>query len=514
MFPVSDKWKEVQKDYLVPLSEIQIDYNVTEPGVQEDAQSTGTPEEIYSRASSVVVDIRTDEAKYATLEHNQWVLDKSSQTLPSSPPLADGFISRSLSGADCIFEEIPTITITFSEVHSYYVPGLTLTWSPVYNEYATRFRITAYNGDTQVATATVEDNTSVECIAWIAMSGYDKIVIEILEWCLPYCRARLLECIIGVRQIYTKVDLVSFNHEQHADLLSGELPKNTIVFELDNSDSRWNPENPTGVEQYLIQRQTLNVKYGFYIDGELEWIRAGRFYMSEWNTPSNGLTATFTARDLLEFCGDIYTGPRSGTLLSVIREALAQSGIEEEDTILDSSLGNISTDFSEDQTDYTCAEVLQMAANAGQCCMWQCRDGVLHIGKVNTTLTDYVIGTMDNGVMNTYAHPEVNLTKELKSVNVNNGMGTAINSENGITQEVQNPLIVSSDVANAVAEWCKDCLKNRKLVSGEFRADPRLDALDKVTVVSKYSSSPVYVTNVKYTYNGAFRGSYEGRVID
>jgi len=88
-----------------------------------------------------------------------------------------------------------------------------------------------------------------------------------------------------------------------------------------------------------------------------------------------------------------------------------------------------------------------------------------------------------------------------------------VNSTTGVTQPVDNPLIVDADTAEAVAQWCVDCLKNRSLLSGEFRADPRLDVLDRITVVSKYSSSPLYITNIKYTYNGAFRGSFSGRVI-
>jgi hypothetical protein len=89
-----------------------------------------------------------------------------------------------------------------------------------------------------------------------------------------------------------------------------------------------------------------------------------------------------------------------------------------------------------------------------------------------------------------------------------------VNSATGNVQTVDNPLIVSSSVANAVAEWCRDCLKNRKIISGEFRADPRLDALDTITVVSKYGSNAVQVTNIKYTYGGAFRGTFTGRVIE
>jgi hypothetical protein len=133
---------------------------------------------------------------------------------------------------------------------------------------------------------------------------------------------------------------------------------------------------------------------------------------------------------------------------------------------------------------------------------------------VGVELTDYVIGQLSDGVNNSYQHPEFTLTKELKAVSVNQGLGAAVNSATGNVQTVDNPLIVSSSVANAVAEWCRNCLKNRKIISGEFRADPRLDALDTITVVSKYGSNAVQVTNIKYTYGGAFRGTFTGRVIE
>lgn len=513
MVNVSANWKAAHERTLLPETFIEITYNVTEPGVQADAASAGTPEETFSDAKNVVLESRDSETKYATLEHNQWILDKTFKALPSSPPLADGFISSNLSGADGVFTAVPTITITFGEVHTNYVPGITVVWSKAYDEYARRFRVTAYNGSAQVATQTVENNTVATSIVWMALAGYNKIVIEILEWCLPYRRARVLECLIGIKQTYTKADLMAFSHEQSVDLLSGSLPKNSVVFQLDNVDNRWNPDNPTGTEQYLIQRQTLVVRYGLLLDDKVEWIKAGTFYMSEWNTPSNGMTATFTARDVLEFCTEVYTGPRVGNLLEIAQAALTQSGVDMRNVQLFHTLGNIGTDFSDDG-EYTCAEVLQMVANAGQCCMWQDRDGILRIWPLNTTLTDYVIGTLDSGFTNTYSHPEFTLSKELKSVRVNDGQGIAANGETGVIQEVSNPLIVNADTANAVAEWCRDCLKGRKTVSGSFRADPRLDALDKITVVSKYSSSPVYVTNIKYDYNGAFRGSYEGRVVE
>lgn len=515
MIAVSDRWKEIQKERLLPLSEIEIEYNVTEPGVQADASSTGTPEETFSGAENVVVELLSEDPKYATLELNQWALDGSHVALPENPPTASGFISNNLSNEDCTFTAIPAITIAFSEIHYGTVPGFTITWSKEYQEWAESYRVTAYNGDTQVAQYEINGNKDVVAITTAPISGYNKIVIEVLKWCLPFHRARLSECLIGIKRIYTKTDLMGFEHEQSVNPLAAELPKSSIVFRLDNSTNAWNPENPAGAERYLIEKQMLKVKYGFQIDGKIEWIRAGTFYMSEWQTPSNGLEATFTARDSLEFCGDMYAGSRSGTLLSIVESALNQSGINSDTYVLDEAvLGAVTTDFTSDTNDYTCAEVLQMCANAARCVMWYCRDGFLHIEPREVELTDYVIGQLEGGVNNSYSHPEFNLTKELKAVDVNKGLGSATNSINGNVQTVDNPLIVDATTANAVAAWCRDCLKNRKIISGEFRADPRLDALDTVTVVSKYGSGATQITNVKYTYNGAFRGTFTGRVME
>ena len=178
MIAVSDRWKEIQKEQLLPLSEIEIEYNVTEPGVQADASSAGTPEETFSGAENVVVELLTEEPKYATLELNQWLLDGTYKVLPDNPPTASGFISSNLSNADGTFTAIPTITITFGEIHYGTVPGLTMTWSKTYQEWAEAYRVTAYNGNTQVAQYETNSNRDVIDIALFPITGYNKIVID------------------------------------------------------------------------------------------------------------------------------------------------------------------------------------------------------------------------------------------------------------------------------------------------------------------------------------------------
>ena len=76
----------------------------------------------------------------------------------------------------------------------------------------------------------------------------------------------------------------------------------------------------------------------------------------------------------------------------------------------------------------------------------------------------------------------------------------------GETQSVKNKLITSQSRAIAVGNWVKEYLTNRRIVSFDWRADPRLDALDKIMVQNKFGISPLRVTEFTITYNGAFKG--------
>ena len=83
----------------------------------------------------------------------------------------------------------------------------------------------------------------------------------------------------------------------------------------------------------------------------------------------------------------------------------------------------------------------------------------------------------------------------------------------GETQTVDNPLITNLAAARNVADWVAMILSERQTISGQFRADPRLDICDKVAVDSKYGvSNAVVITDIKYEFTGAFKGTFTGRV--
>lgn len=504
MISVSNAWKDIQQKFLLPETFVEIDCTISEVGAEEGSTATGTNETAFSDAGSIIDDTPKS-ARYATNELNLWALDGTRTILPSATPSGSpGYVSDIASTG--------SVTLSFPAVHTVASSGLTITWSNLFGEYPRVFTVTAKNGDTIVAETVVTDNIDQVSAVFLSLQNYDTIVITVHDWCLPNRRARIEKVVIGHVLTFTKNDIISFKHEQHGDLLSGEIPKYSIEFTLDNTDGRWNPMNPTGMEQYLSERQKLVVRYGMDVNGVVEWIRGGVFYLSEWDAPANGLEARFVARDVFEFLINIeMKGYRIDTLHGLIETAVRYSLPDDVIVSIDPSLDEYTK--IEDKGVNTAAEIVQKSANGGMCVIRYGRDGNLHIEPLSTYLTEYRISSALS-----YSHPEITLSKPLQKVSVDYGGDNPYELSvfsSGEVQTVNNDFINTEAHAGSVAEWVRGILVSRKTVSGEFRADPRLDLYDVVTVESKYGVlTPVVITNITYTYNGSFRGSYTGRVLE
>ena len=511
MISVSDAWKDIQQRFLLPETFIEIDCAITEEGVQEAATGSAMYEEVFSNVESIL-DNDKNIARYATNELNLWALDGTRIILPDDEAeYADaGYVSN--------IESTGSVTLSFPEIRESAVAGVTISWSEEYGECPSVFTVAAKNRGVIVAETTITNNTTPTSVVSLKLENYDSITVTVHSWFLPNRRARIEKFSIGHVLTLTKADILSFSHEQYGDLLSGELPKYSIEFTLDNSDGRWNPNNPTGMEQYLSERQKLTVRYGLDNNGTIEWIKAGTFYLSEWDAPSNGIEARFVARDVLEYLMGTDTSKSAnmsstqyGNLSHIVTWAASTLLPPGASVVVDSSLST--TAGREYKGDGTYAEMVQKCANAACCILRYDRDGVLYVEPLNMTLTDYRITQALS-----YSHPEIKLSKHLKEVEVDYGGEmpySLIVSKDGEQQTVTNDYIYTSSAAEKVANWVGGILKSRKTISGEFRADPRLDLYDIVTVESKYGAmTPVVITSIKYTFNGAFRGTYTGRVLE
>lgn len=423
-----------------------------------------------------------------------------------------GYVGSWLCDENGVFDPVPTVSFDFPVLLEGTIPGLTLTWSTIYGEWASEFRLTAYHGDRSVFTKTLT-NDNISTLIEADIRGYTKLTIEILRWSKPYRRARMEGVVFGIQKVYRKSDIMSYNATMYVNPLSAELPKSEITFEIKNLNGAFNPDNPQGVEKYIMERQRVTVSYGYKLGDMVEWIDGGIFYLSEWETPQNGITATLKARDTFELMTDTYNGPTRGTLYQIAKAALVQANLPSLPNgyscwFLHPYLERVVVPEDAELRDCSIAEVLQYVANAGCCVLYQNRKGQVRIEPLLRSITDYSIDRF-----NSYADSELVLTKPLKTVAVNRDRYILPVARNGTTQPIENPLI-SDKQAPAVAEWAAEFLANRRTLSGAFRADPRLDPLDIVTNVNQFSTSRVVVSEVKFSYKGAFRGSYRGRGVD
>lgn len=516
----SQKWLNKFSETLVPETFIKIFYDSTEPGVQKDASASADTQASFSNVSGITSD--NDKriiSKYATGEPNLHLLDGTFLLSPAPGSSANdaGYISR-----DIVSESNhPKLTFTFSRLHTRPIPGVTILWSETLNEYAKSFKLTAYSGDTQVSTITVNDNNSVRAEVDWEISGYDKITLEVLSWCLPDRRARIEWFMVGFRLVYTKNNLISYTHESNRDPISGQLSKDSISFSLDNSQQTWNPLNPQGMYRYLYERQLVTVSYGMDIDGTTEWINGGKFFMSEWSVPANGIEASFVARDALGFLMDsAYIGRKSGTLYDICIDALSRLPKNTASYSISDELKDYTVDISkENNSSYKNSDILQTAANAAGMVLYQTREGEIRIERptffAGSSSEVYEIDPMNN-----YKWPEITFSPRLKDVScsVNNTTRLYPSNSNvdGVTQSISNPLLNDSILEkgkNSMTE-AYSILSTRKKASLEYRASPHIDALDHVKLNHSFGyASEMFVTNAKYTFNGCFKGTLEGYML-
>lgn len=516
----SQKWLNKFSETLVPETFIKIFYDSTEPGVQKDASASADSQTLFSNVSGITSENdKRSIAKYATGEPNLHLLDGTFLLPPASGSSANeaGYISR-----DIVSESNhPKLTFTFSRLHTRPIPGVTILWSETLNEYAKSFKLTAYSGDTQVSTITVNDNNDVRSEVDWEISGYDKITLEVLSWCLPDRRARIEWFMVGFRLTYTKNNLISYTHESNRDPISGQLSKDSISFSLDNSQQTWNFLNPQGMYRYLYERQLVTVSYGMDIDGTTEWINGGKFFMSEWSVPANGIEASFVARDALGFLMDsAYIGRKSGTLYDICIDALSRLPKNTASYSISDELKDYTVDISkENNSSYKNSDILQTAANAAGMVLYQTREGEIRIERptffAGSSSEVYEIDPMNN-----YKWPEITFSPRLKDVScsVNNTTRLYPSNSNvdGVTQSVSNPLLNDSILEkgkNSMTE-AYSILSTRKKASLEYRASPHIDALDHVKLNHSFGyASEMFVTNAKYTFNGCFKGTVEGYML-
>lgn len=516
MVEVSDKWKEKFNETLVPESFVEITCGITEPGINKKATIVTSSAAPFSTFHNIALSDNASISRYSTGEPNLTVLDGSCSIVPSSPPYGTtGFLSAE------IFDDSshPVIRLELPSENKSSIPGVSICWSTAFNEYATDFSVSAYLGAKKLKTVTVNGNKSIRSDVEVELSGFDAVELEVLKWCLPDRRVRVEQVKIGRYLVFDKTKILSYSHSSARDPISGQLSQESISFSLDNSDHTWDSVNPQGIYKYIYERQPVTVRYGMDVDGKTEWVSGGMFFLSEWSVPANSIEASFQARDAFLYLSNTkYTGRKYGTLYEMCYDALELLEADEITFDISDELKDYSTDITSDESTYHNSDILQLAANAAGMALYQTRDGVIKINRVYGA--DASNPVLDIPVLNNYSWPEITFAQNMLNVVTTVGNATYAYPENpsgkGVSQTLSNVMLTKGILAksrNALTE-SYGVLSNRRKASLTYRASPTIDALDMVKIHHQFNYDAVLLaTNVKYTFNGCFKGTVEGYMM-
>lgn len=373
-----------------------------------------------------------------------------------------GYISNSFSLADKTFTPNIDISLTVNPNFSFTneTNGIKIVFSKELNQYATIFDVLFYDSASSLLhTISVTDNNSPiwQYIIDSTTSGYDNfyyVTIKIKAWSNAGYRARIAQVYLGIQTIYDKKSLVSYSHEIIADPIGRELPRNVLKFEIDNTDQKYNPLNPDGLARFMSERQEIVARYGYMIDNDVEWINGGKFYLRQWDAPQNGSTASFEARDVLEFLSPLYNegvydntsnSGQGKTLYALSSLVWADTNLDDT-PVFDTSMAYIYT--TNPLPIVSQSESLQLLSNASENIMYVNRDGILHIEPLSSTVnTDYIIN-----YQNSYSKPNLTLDKPTKQIDVldynftaSSTASTVFSSEMNTTQNVMTTITIYYD---------------------------------------------------------------------
>lgn len=242
---------------------VKIVYEDVATGAAEDAAMSAEGAEVIS--APFLLPFGSENAKkYATLEHNSWILDGSRDLYDGG---AVSFWSKTLSGADCTFSVPPTVTAAFDEKYS--SMGIYLRFGAL--NYCSEVIVRWYSDGALLSERTFYPDAH-DYFCENSVEAYNAVQIEFVRTSHPYSRARLDYVMFGIVREFQRGDLRRAVVTQEINLISREMAENVLDWKL--SDRH-------GIDYMFQRRQSVSA-----YDGET---LIGTFYITTADQQGSGL---------------------------------------------------------------------------------------------------------------------------------------------------------------------------------------------------------------------------------
>lgn len=397
MHNVSDAYKAVMNAPMQPQTHTRLTFDVHDATASRDASPFVTDKLFWIDITDVDIGVPSEE--YATFEPNRWRVDGSMYLLPDNvnEQKAQGWLTASLSGNDGVFAVPPGLTVSFLGYHS--IAGLSFVFDAFQGDYATNISVTAYADNTVIKEYIITPN-SARYTDFTTIDEFNKLILTFGAMNKADRRLRLAKLNFGITKLLETKDIVKTVQNFEINPISTTLPKSEITFTIDNIAKEYNADKPNGIWTYFEERQPISVEYGAEVNGQIEWVNAGKLFTTGAPTTS-GIQAEFKAVDILSFMTDTYKKGRYrpngislyDLALDVLRDADLSKNTNSTKWWLDPELKNIYT--TAPLPELTHRECLQLIANAGRCILYTDGNGVINI----RLQIDPRITITDNGCM-------------------------------------------------------------------------------------------------------------------
>lgn len=416
MYPVSNDYKSALAASVREPAFISIVFGVTDPDAP-GASTITAPNGELSYSNAVSIDRgSTVPSTYATLELNRWILDGRMPVPVEVNPIWQGYIGTEISGEDCVYSSPPTIHIEFSDYFEF--PGLSFQFDVAAGDYPSELQVIAYNDGAEVFNSTYYPD-SPKFNFQEPIPAFNSMDIKAIKSNIPYRRFRITQLIYGLLQTLTDSDIASASFNRSSSLLSTELPTYNFDFTIFDSEHRYDPENPSGLWEYLEERQNVTVTIGQYLyPGDEETYEeiplCTTYSTGEFSVSGQGslVSVTIKTNGLSAHLTDLYTEgtyEASGITLYDLATRVADFAGYTGVISLDDALKTITTHVPLPKAPIN--ECLQIIANAGRCIMTHSRGGYLQILREDTDPTDFTL-TFDNML----SEPDTSKIPKLRSV--------------------------------------------------------------------------------------------------
>lgn len=362
MKTVSKAYKKAMNENLRSQSYMLVTLGI----INDKAQSSASvvSETTYFSNNTLLLTNNPITSEYATMEENQTRVDGSQYFVPrnNEPQL--------LPSIGCVSSELKG-TITFSFNNYYDIKGLTIKFG---ESYPTSFIVSngtttiTYENESQKFTCTdsFDNSNLISIIPLTFVNGDNK-------------RLRIEKITMGVGVIFQNADISEATIDDSVSFTSEELPQLDLSLTVFNTDGSFDVDNETSFINYLQTGQEITTSIGIELeDGSIEWVKMPKTYLSEWS--SDDFNATFASTDRIALLTDKYTAGNTihtRTLFDDAQAIFDYLGLKSDEYNIDESLKDYTV--TNPLPESSCAELLQLIANAGRCTLTQGLDGEIYL---------------------------------------------------------------------------------------------------------------------------------------